>query len=480
MKRGHHVSGFKSLWWVMVLVLVMAACSKVGPDYVKPTTQAPDAWRGATASGLNAGKPEPQTLAAWWSRFNDPQLSSLVERAAAHNLDLKQAEARLREAHARRGLARAALLPTVDASGQASRSLASKTLGNGKTGNLFTTGFDAKWELDLWGGTRRAVEAADATLESRAEDQRDVLVSLLAEVALNYLEVRTYQTRLQVTEAGLEAQEQTLQLAVWRYQAGLADELAVQQARTNLESTRASIPSLRTGLEEAANRLAVLLGEQPGAVHEEIMTPQPIPAAPADIAVGVPADILRQRPDIRRAERNLAAQTAEIGVAKAELYPKFTLDGSIGVEALSLGKLFTANSHTASESALLSWRIFDAGSVRNNIKAQSALQEQYLLAYEAAVLGALEEVENALAAYAGEEKRRQALTAATEAAQIAADLARNKYQAGLSDFIDVLDAERSLLTVQDQLAQSVGAASSDVVRLYKALGGGWTAVGAQN
>jgi multidrug efflux system outer membrane protein len=319
------------------------------------------------------------------------------------------------------------------------------------------------------------VEAAEADLGAKQEDLHDVLVSLLAEVAVNYLDVRTFQVRLAVAEANLQAQSETYQLAQWRYEAGLSDELTVQQARYNLENTRSQIPTLRTGLEEAMNRIAVLLGEQPGKLHAELEKREPIPVTPLNVAVGVPADLLRRRPDVRQAERQLAAQTARIGVATADLYPKFTLSGSIGLEALSLNNL-SSGIWTLSGGPRISWAIFKAGAIRQNIEVQSALQEQYLIAYETAVLSALEEVENALVAYAEEQQRRQSLSEATQAAQKAVELAQHKYQAGLTDFSNVLDAQRSLLSFQDQLAQSDGTVTSNLVRLYKALGGGWTSM----
>jgi multidrug efflux system outer membrane protein len=281
--------------------------------------------------------------------------------------------------------------------------------------------------------------------------------------------------RLAVAEANLQAQSETYQLAQWRYEAGLSDELTVQQARYNLENTRSQIPTLRTGLEEAMNRIAVLLGEQPGKLHAELEKREPIPVTPLNVAVGVPADLLRRRPDVRQAERQLAAQTARIGVATADLYPKFTLSGSIGLEALSLNNL-SSGIWTLSGGPRISWAIFKAGAIRQNIEVQSALQEQYLIAYETAVLSALEEVENALVAYAEEQQRRQSLSEATQAAQKAVELAQHKYQAGLTDFSNVLDAQRSLLSFQDQLAQSDGTVTSNLVRLYKALGGGWTSM----
>jgi len=254
----------------------------------------------------------------------------------------------------------------------------------------------------------------------------------------------------------------------------LSDELDVNQATYNLENTLSQIPTLRIGKEEAMNRIAVLLGEQPGKVHAELNKRNPIPVTPVNVAIGIPSELLRRRPDVRRAERELAAQTARIGVATADLYPKFTLSGSIGLEAFSISNLLSFGTRTISGGPAFTWSIFNAGAIRQNIEVQTSLQEQYLVAYESAVLSALEEVENALAAYAEEQQRREALSKATLAAQKAVELAGNKYQAGLTDFTNVLDAQVALLSFQDQLAQSEGTVTSNLVRLYKALGGGWT------
>lgn len=256
-------------------------------------------------------------------------------------------------------------------------------------------------------------------------------------------------------------------------QAGLTSALDVEQATFNLAQTRSQIPALRTGSEQALNRLALLLGAAPGAVNTEHAAGRPIPVAPLTIAVGVPAEVLRRRPDIRRAERQLAAQTARIGVATADLYPRFSLLGSIGLEALSPGKLVHVSSLLDSLAGQITWPLFKAGVLRANLAVQNALQEQALLHYEATILTALEEVENALVAYAQEQQRRQALLEATQAARRAVELARTQYASGLSDFQNVLEGQRSLLSLQDQLAQSTGAVTSQVIRLYKALGGGW-------
>jgi NodT family efflux transporter outer membrane factor (OMF) lipoprotein len=401
-----------------------------------------------------------------------------MERAVAGNRDLKTAQAKLREARARRGLAAADLYPAIDASASATRSRVERKSSADTVSSLYSAGFDASWELDIFGGVRRSIEAADADIDAAGENLNDVLVSLLAEAALSYLDVRTYQARLAAARASLAAQEETATLVRWRHEAGLEDALALQQSVYTLESSRSQMPTLEVGLEEAKNRLAILLGEPPGALHQALAEHKAIPVAPVETAVGTPADILRQRPDIRKAERALAAQTARIGVAEAEYYPKLTLSGTIGLEALSLKNVSDAGYLSLGFGPRLSWRIFEAGAVRRNVEIQSALQEQALIAYEAAVYSALEEVENAQIAYAREHQRRRSLILAAAAAAAAAKLAEQKYQAGLADFSQVLDAQRSLFSYQDQLAQSEGAVASDLVRLYKVLGGGWTPMAA--
>lgn len=456
----------------VIIVLVLAGCA-VGPDYVQVEPRAPEEWHTQLQGDLTAGRLNPETMADWWTTLNDQGLSSLEERAVKGNLDLKEAMARVREARALRGISKANLFPTLDAAASATKYRSSENSGTGDESKLYAVGFDAGWELDVFGGVRRSVEAAQANLEAVHEDLHDVLVSLLAEVALNYIEVRTYQTRLAVTEANIKAQEETYELNRSRYKAGIIDELAVQQSLYNLEHTRSLIPNLQIGLEATKNRLAVLLGEKPGSIHQELAERKPIPVLPVTVAVGVPAETLRQRPDIRRAERNLAAQTARIGVATADLYPKFRLSGSIGLESISAGDLLTSASRTWSIGPGVSWNIFDAGAIRRNIEARSALQEQALIQYQAVVLSALEEVENVLTAYAKEQLRRESLIAAAAAAQMSYDLARDQYNAGLVDFSNVLSAQLSLQYLQDELAQSDGAATSNLVRLYKALGGGW-------
>ena len=454
-----------------LIALLVSGCAAVGPDYNAPTVTVPTTWQSKLQGGLSTG--ETQGLANWWTVFHDPVLSRLVKQAVTDNLDLKKARARLLEARAKRLMSQSGLYPTLNSSASFT-----KSRNNNTETNLYNIGFDAGWELDIFGGVRRSVEAATADLEARKEDLRDILVTLLAEVAQNYIDVRTYQTRLTLTSDNIKIQAESLQLIKSRYESGLATDLDVQQATYSLENSRSQLPSLRTGLENAMNSLALLLGQPPGAVHEQLTTKGLIPLAPPQVAVGVPADVIRRRPDIRRAERQLAAQSARVGVATAALYPTLKLSGSIGLEALSANHLFDSANRTSRLGPGISWPIFDAGEIRANITAQSAVKEQDLIQYGSTVLTALNEVENAMTSYANEQGRDQSLKLSAAAALKALNLAKIRYGAGLTDFTVVLDAQRTLLSVQDQLAQSSSTVSVDLVRLYKSLGGGWTSLAA--
>ena len=471
-----------SLVFLIFTTCFFSGCT-VGPDYNCPELAVSGKWHTQMEKGISAEEMNQQLLSSWWTAFNDDLLTSLIDRAVAGNLDIKNAQSRIRQARASRRRTAAGLIPNMNVSGSDTWTQSSSETGDGLTSQRLSTSFDSAWELDIFGGTRRAIQAADADLQSSRENLRDVLVSLQAEVAINYIEVRTYQARLAAVNENLQAQSETYQLTVWRNEAGLSDELSVQQARYNLESTRAEIPSIRTSLEESLNRIAVLLGEQPGEVHNELENSGPIPAPPSQVAVGVPAEMLRRRPDIRKAERDLAAQTAQIGVATAELYPSFSLSGSISVDGTSFNR-FTSNLSTTDNWVLsggprLSWAIFDAGSIRQNIIVQTELQQQALIQYESAVISAIEEVENNIMAYMSEQDRNDNLKEAVDAAQRAAALSQQEYQAGLTDFSNVLDAQRSLLSFQNQLAQSNGTVISNLIRLYKSLGGGWLSLASE-
>ena len=325
----------------------------------------------------------------------------------------------------------------------------------------------------MFGGKRRAVEAAKAQLSASEFGQRDVLVTLLGEVARNYVDLRGYQTRLAIANQNIEAQEKTLAITQNRFTNGLATDLDVQQASTVLATTRADVPTLESEIQISTHRVEVLIGQQPGTLQTELAAVAPIPAQPPQVPVGLPSELLLRRPDVSRAERQLAAATANIGVAKSDLFPKFYLTGTVGSESISADDWFTSGSRFWSVGPTVQWRIFDAGRIRANIKVQNARQEQALAAYEQTVLTAFEEVEDNLVLYAKEQVRRRSLQDAVNASQKSLDTANRLYASGLTDFIHVLDAERSLYQAQDALAQSDRTISANLIALYKSLGGGW-------
>lgn len=470
------ITGLTKLIIIGFVIVFFTGCSAVGPDYVRPDMPMPEKWDAGTGRGISPGPADPDDLAGWWLTLDDPVLSGLLEHAVKANPDLRKAGARVREARARRGISKAGLFPSVDAAASMTKRRGSEETGSGTESDLYNAGFDAGWELDIFGGVRRSIESAEADLRASEEDWRDVLVTLLSEVALNYVDVRSFQARLLIAASNLETQTETYRITQWRFQAGLTTQLDVEQAWYNLEQTRSQIPVLQISLEQAGNRIAVLTGKNPGTLSAELADQGVIPQPPAGIAIGIPADILRRRPDVRRAERQLAGQTARIGVAEADLYPKFRLSGSIGLEALTFNNLFLYSSRTYRVSPGISWNVFDAGSIRQNIEVRNALQEQAMIEYEQTVLAALEDVENALVSYYGNQERMQSLEAASQAAQRASDIAQYQYTSGLTDFQTVLIAQRSLLSLQDQLAASRTDVISNLISLYKALGGGWTAI----
>mgnify|MGYP003673352180 FL=1 len=465
---------------VTITGVLIAGCAAVGPDYVAPDVNPPVRWSGDPGAAATTDPLEPAALNEWWRSLDDPVLTELIERALAGNLGLRDAEARIRAARARRGVTAASQLPTVEAGGAVTDTRITETgfyEGTGYAGTtqtLYEGGFDASWEVDIFGRVRRQVEAADAGLEASVESYRDVLVTLLAEVARNYLDVRTLQARLAVARANREAQINTVELVQESVDAGETARLDLEQARANLATTRAIIPGLESNLAQAKNRLAVALGLAPGALDEELADPRAIPLAPPQVALGVPAEVLRRRPDVRRAERELAVATAAIGVATADLYPTLTLVGSVGLESLDAGRFLSSASGVFGIGPSLQWNVFDAGRIRSNIEVVSAEQEQTLIAYEAAVLNALQDVENSIVAYGKEMVRRQALVDGEQFARQALAIAEDQYKAGETSFLSVLDSQRQLLGLQDQLAASNGQVTTNVISLFKALGGGWT------
>nr|WP_321398588.1 efflux transporter outer membrane subunit [uncultured Desulfobacter sp.] len=465
---------------IFISITLLTGCITVGPDYKQQDLLSEEAWHAPMQQGLNQTPADPKTLAQWWTVLNDPVLTDLISRAVQNNLDVKLALERIRQYRLLKGIEQADKLPTVNASGGASWTGTSNEDGTGKVSKAYSAGLDASWEVDLFGRIQRSIEAADATLSAKQEALRDALVSLVADLASSYIDVRTAQIRLNVVRQSIQSQTESFQLTQWQNQAGLTDELDVHQARYSLESAKAQIPALESTLSEAMNRVAVLSGLTPGTLNDTLITPHPLPTLPDTIAVGLPADALRRRPDVREAEYELIAQTAQVGVATADLYPKLTLSGSIGVDALTPAELidnaFDPSHWARSLAANLAHTLFDAGAIRKNIEVQNSLQEQALIQYKSMILSALEEVENALVAYAKEQIRLEHLTVAAQEAQTAEELAKQKYESGLVDFTTVLTSQQTVLSYQSDLATSRGTCVSNLITLYKVLGGGWSPV----
>jgi len=455
---------------VLALSCLLGACA-VGPDYRPPQEPVPDEWHSMPATGVQADSPESPTLASWWTVLNDSTLNDLVQQALAQNKTVKQAMARVVESRARRGITVAGFWPTLGSSVSGSRSDSDVSL---EPRESYQAGLDAGWEIDLFGGQRRSLEASTAQLAASEADLRDVLVTLLGDVTLSYVDVRTSQSRLGYAERNLESQREVVDIATWRAEAGLATVLDVEQAKSSYAQTQAGIPVLESNLAAAKNRLAVLTGQTPGALDAELSERKPVPVAPAQIVSSVPADVMRRRPDIRAAERRLAAQTAQVGVATAELYPSLSLSGSIGIASTVAADLFSDGTNSNRYGLTLNMPIFRAGALRQNIKAQNALVDQALATYESTVLAAYEEVENSLTAWANEQRRHASLVDAAASARQASELALVQYNAGIVDFQTVLTADRQLISSEDALALSDGELTSNLVRLYKALGGGWS------
>jgi len=462
-----------TLFFLPCLLLFLNGCA-VGPDYCPPKVSVPASWSELS----QAGKTNPETLVQWWKAFNDPVLDSLIMRAVPSNLDLRIAEARVREARFQRGVVASDLWPSLDASASYSRSRRSSGISTIPPSakikrNLYETGFDASWEVDLFGGKRRAVEAANAEIDAAVENQRDVFVTLLAEVARNYIEVRGYQRRLQIIHKNINTQHEAVEIVQARYNAGLSSELDVVQAAALLATTQSEIPSLENPMKQAIHRIGILLGQRPGELLTELTKESQIPHTPVTVPVGLPSDLLRRRPDVRRAERELAAATARIGMATADWFPRFSLTGSFGFQTEDINAFSITRSRLWSFGPTVRWPIFDAGRIRANIRVQNARQEQALLNYEKAVLTSLEDVENALVAYTAENIRRKNLTEAVNANRRAVELANELFSKGLVDFLNVLDAERSLCKSEEELVRNERTVSLNLVILYKALGGGW-------
>jgi outer membrane protein, multidrug efflux system len=460
----------------LTIVAAVLACSgcTVGPDYKTPDVNTPGRFNVADPNHP-ATAPD---ISQWWKSLDDTTLTSLIEEARLSNLDLKVARARIAQARAAAGIVDSAQMPTVDLNGSYTRNRYSKNTPFGqflpqREFNDFQAGFDASWEIDVFGGTRRAVEAASADVGVAMANDRDVLVSLSAEVARTYITLRQYQRRLAIANENAGLQKSTLEIVEGRYKAGITSELDVQRATAQLQATLAVIPSTQTAISVSMHRLAVLLGREPGALNEKLSPANPIPATQPVVPVGLPSDLLKRRPDVRRAERQLAAATARIGVATSDLFPKFALTGSFGQDTTNTGNMFDSSSRFWSITPGFSWPVFDGDRIRSNVRLQTARQEEAMAVYVKSVLTALEETENSLTAYGNERVRMERLTAAVAANRRSVQLASALYSQGLADFLTLLDAQRVLFISEDALAESQASTATDLVALYKALGGGW-------
>ncbi len=449
---------------------------RVGPDYSPPELKMQDSWHQEITKGLEEGEANLQT---WWTVLNDPVLNRLIEKADKGNLQLKEAFARIKEARAIRGIEAGERFPDLNSTGDARRmrsphTFLPPTTQRSRTDEFFKFGGEGSWEIDFWGKIDRSIESADASLAASVEDYRDVLVVLYADVSTNYVEVRALQDRIKYVRGNIETQRKSLQLTKDRFDAGLAPDLDVQQAELNLARTESTLPSLQMQLVQTVNRLGVLLGEHPDALHLELGKPASIPKPLDQIMFGLPVELLRQRPDIRQAERELAAQTALIGVAKADLYPSFSLFGTFEVAANDFSDVFDySKSRMHSFGPSFRWNIFDGGRVRNRIRVEDARTEQALNRYEQTVLTALEDVENAMVSYIQEDVRRDALERSVVAARKSTDLVKTLYISGLTDFQNVQEMERFQFEQEDQFAESEGKVIQNLISIYRSLGGGW-------
>jgi multidrug efflux pump len=456
----------------ILLVLVGLTGCMVGPNYQEPLAN----MSGGFANGSQAGFSNGEAEVSWWRGFNDEKLNRLVELGLAGNHDLRIATARLREARALRSEIELDRFPTVTSQGSYSRNRESEVLARGARGrdlDLYNVGFDATWELDFFGRVRRFVEAAVATEEAQEASRRDVTVSLLSEIARNYLELRGAQNQLEVAQRNAQNQQETLNVTLRLLEAGRGTELDTSRAQAQLNATLATIPPLESTIKRATYRLGVLIGQQPTALEQELSAAFPVPQIPRIVALGQPEDLLRRRPDIRVAERSLAAATASIGIAVADLFPRVTFLGNVAFEAGSFSNIGARGSDSFSFGPRISWAAFDLGRVRARIHQADARAEAALAQYEQRVLIALEETEDALVDFGRQQSRRDYLRGSAQASEKATALARLRYQYGVADFLTVLDAERTLLQAQDQLAQSETNTATALVAVYKALGGGW-------
>ncbi|OGP71653.1 MAG: transporter [Deltaproteobacteria bacterium RBG_13_60_28] len=466
---------------LLVFCLVTPACIKVGPDFTKPQATIAKDWLDAGDRRVKTESPEYRN---WWKAFGDPTLDRLIETAYRENLNLRIAGVRVLEARAQLGVAIGEWFPqTQQAFGSLEKirgSDHSPEAAVGRNLKYFQSemGFRATWELDFWGKFRRAIESADASLLANIADYDNTLVSLTGDVAGSYISIRTLEKRLEIARQNVETQRESLKIATVKFQGGTTTQRDVEQAKTLLFNTEASIPSLEIQLRQAQNALCVLLGMPPSRLADLLETPGVIPAPPPQVAVGIPADLLRRRPDIRSAEAQAAAQCAQIGVAKAELFPAFSLSGTFSflasdVGRFALGDMFQWRSRNASGGPGFQWNILNYGRLTNQVRVQDARFQELVITYQNAVLKAQQEVEDALVAFLRSQLRAKLLAESTDAARRSLGLAVLQYREGVTDFTTVLTAQQALLNEQDSLASTLGDISRNLVGVYRALGGGW-------
>ncbi len=472
-----HDGGLRPL--VFVIILLLCGCA-VGPDFARAPVNVSKTWLDA---GDQRVKPEPTEYRNWWRVFNDPVLDRLIDRAYRENLSLRIAGVRVLEARAQLGIAVGELFPqTQQAFGFLQYNRTSERAPNFISSLLnfrqSEIGLQAVWELDFWGKFRRAIESADASLLATVADYDNALVSLTADVASSYVVIKTLGKRINIARQNVETQEENLKIAEARFKYGTTSQLDVEQAKTILNDTLASIPVLETQLRQAKNALSVLLGLPPSGLAEILEGSLEIPVSPPEVVVGIPADLLRRRPDIRSAELRAAAQCAQIGVAKADLYPAFSLSGNFGFLSSDVGKfnlsdMFQWKSRTAQAGPSVQWNILNYGRITNNVRVQDARFQELLITYQNTVLTAQQEVEDNLVAFLRAQERAEFLARSVAAAKRSLDLAVLQYREGTKDFTTVLIAQQALLNEQDNLATTLGNVSSSLVGVYRALGGGW-------
>ncbi len=464
--------------------LLVSGCIKVGPDFVKPPAQVEEKWIEKDPKI----KSEPADHSSWWTVFNDPVLNSLVETSYEQNLTLRIAGLRIIEARAQLGIAVGRIYPQLQqASGDISGNQISDNAPNAAASNKFfydiQAGFDAAWELDFWGRFRRGVESADAILSASIADYDDVLVSLVSDVAATYVQIRTFEERIKVALENVRVQADSLQIAEVRFSAGAVTELDVTQAKALLRDTQSTIPVLQIGLRQAQNALSILLGMPPRDLQDLLGGPEDIPTAPVEVTVGIPAELLRRRPDIRRAELDAAAQSAQIGVAKADLFPAISISGSFGLESSAKGgrqsnganfsDLFESNSFTYFFGPSVQWPILNYGRLRDNVRVQDARFQELVVNYQNTVLQAAQEVEDAIVAFLRTQEQAKFLSESVESAKRSVELSLIQYREGATDYQRVLDSQAFLVLQQDKLTLSLGDVPTSLIAVYKALGGGW-------